>query len=231
MAGSATQTSYRYDRASRPAWGHTDDGEGNAREGAGPSLTDEGRRQAEEAGRHLVEWRANLPPFGALYSSPLVRTRETASILGKALDLEVVEKPGLADCNAGEWSGTALTQLARKPEWATVMHYPSGFQFPGGESIVEMHSRVVGTVKELAAAHSGQAVVLASHADPIKAVLADALGLHLDLFQRIMVSPASISAVSYSATGPSVLLTNWTRPPQPGDRAAPSSSTAGRSQR
>ena len=199
--------------------------------GPGPSLTDEGRRQVEEAARHVLEWRPNLPPLGALYSSPLQRTRETASILGKTLDLELVEKPGLADCDAGEWAGTALKQLARQPEWATVMHYPSGFRFPGGESILEMQSRVVGTIKELVAAHPGQAVIVASHADPIKAVLADALGLHLDLFQRIVVAPASVSAVSYSTTGPNVLLTNWTRPSQGAEKAAPGSSTAGRSPR
>jgi broad specificity phosphatase PhoE len=198
--------------------------------GAGPPLCDEGRRQAEEAGRHIAEWRGTLPPLVALYGSPLARTRETATIIGKVLDLALVEKPGLVDCNAGEWAGTPLKQLAKKPEWATVAHYPSGFRFPGGESIAEMQSRVVNTIKELVEAHPGQAAVVVSHADPIKATVADALGMHLDLFQRIAISPASVSAVSYSRAGPTVTLINWVGAAgQVPAKAAPGLSTAARS--
>jgi broad specificity phosphatase PhoE len=180
--------------------------------GAGPSLSDLGRKQAEEAAQYILGWRPSLPPLVAVYSSPLCRARETAGIIGQALDLGVVENPALADCNAGEWAGVALSQLAKKPEWATVQHYPSGFRFPGGESMPEMSTRLVGAVKAVVQAHPGQAVVVVSHADPIKAVLAEALGTHLDLFQRIGVSPASVSAVSYAEAGPNVVLTNWTGP-------------------
>jgi probable phosphoglycerate mutase len=119
------------------------------------------------------------------------------------------------DCDAGDWAGAPLADLAKKPEWATVIHNPSGFRFPGGESIPEMYARVVGTVRAVAARHPGQTVIVVSHADPIKAVLADAMGVHLDLFQRVDVSPASVSAVSYGEPFPTVMLVNRTVPHGP----------------
>jgi len=179
--------------------------------GPGLSLSEEGRRQAEEVAQHILEMRPGLPPLGALYTSPLVRTRETAAILGKVLDLSPVEKPSIADCDMGEWAGIPLKDLARKPEWPTVVHYPSGFRFPGGETIAAMQSRVVSTVRELVAAHSGESIAVVSHADPIKSVLAEALGAHLDLFQRLHVAPASVSGVTYAPSGPSIMFVNWTR--------------------
>jgi probable phosphoglycerate mutase len=180
--------------------------------GAGPNLSEEGWRQAGQAADHIGAWRAALPALAALYSSPLSRTKETASVLSEALGLAVTEEPRLVDCDVGEWAGMPLKELAKKPEWATVVNYPSGFRFPGGESIAEMNGRVVGTVRSLVARHPGQTVVVVSHADPIKAVLADAMGVHLDLFQRVNVSPASVSAVSYAEPFPSVMLVNWTLP-------------------
>jgi probable phosphoglycerate mutase len=184
--------------------------------GAGPNLSEEGWRQAGQAADHICAWRTTLPALGALYSSPLSRTKETASVLSQALGLPVTEDPRLVDCDAGEWAGVPLKELAKKPEWATVVNYPSGFRFPGGESIPEMYARVVGTVRALAEQHPGQAVVVVSHADPIKVVLADAMGVHLDLFQRVNVSPASISAISYAEPFPTVMLVNWTVPTSPG---------------
>lgn len=194
--------------------------------GAGPNLSDEGWRQAGQAADHIGAWRGALPTLAALYSSPLSRTKETASVLSKALGLPVTEEPRLVDCDAGEWAGVPLKELAKKPEWATVVNYPSGFRFPGGESIAEMYARVVGTVRALVARHPGQTVVVVSHADPIKAVLADAMGVHLDLFQRVNVSPASVSAISYAEPFPSVMLVNWTvpgtrRPKEPATAPAP----------
>jgi len=178
--------------------------------GAGPSLSDEGRQQAAAAAEHLAAWRTALPPLVGLYTSPLLRTAQTAAVIGDVLGLAPATEPGLADCATGDWAGTPLRQLAKKPEWGTVIHYPSGFRFPGGEPMIDMRSRVLSTLMELVGAHRGQAIVVVSHADPIKAVLADALGMHLDLFQRIVVSPASVSAVTYSVTGPRVMLMNWT---------------------
>ncbi len=103
-----------------------------------------------------------------------------------------------------------MKQLAKLPEWQTVQRYPSGFQFPGGESFVGMSSRIVDTLRDLCARHPRQTIVAVSHADPIKAAVADALGTHLDLFQRIVVSPCSVTAISYGPLGPVVLAVNST---------------------
>jgi probable phosphomutase (TIGR03848 family) len=199
--------------------------------GAGPGLTDDGKRQAEEAARYIAEWRSALPALAAIYCSPLTRTRETAAIVGKALDIAPVEHQDLVDCDTGEWAGAALKDLVKKPEWPTVVNYPSGFRFPGGESMKGMSDRIVGAARELVARHPGQTLIIVSHADPIKAIVTDALGLHLDLFQRVFVSPASVSAIAYGDLAPSVMLVNWTGPsghlpkpagPPPAAKASPS---------
>jgi probable phosphomutase (TIGR03848 family) len=178
--------------------------------GAGAGLSELGRRQAEEAAEYIAGRRGDLPPLAALYTSPLLRTRETAAIVGKALDLTPIEDARLADVNVGEWAGVPLKQLARRPEWPTVMHYPSGVQFPGGEALADMRGRVAAALRAVTAAHPGQAALVVSHADPIKSALAEALGASFDLFQRVAVAPASVSVISYSALGPTVLLVNWT---------------------
>ncbi|MDQ6840639.1 MAG: histidine phosphatase family protein, partial [Actinomycetota bacterium] len=128
----------------------------------------------------------------------------------KALGQRVSVNRGLVECDFGEWTGAELKDLARKPEWATVQRYPSGFRFPGGESFTAMQARIVDTVATLVSRHRGGTVIAVSHADPIKAVVADALGTHLDLFQRIVVSPCSVTAISYAPTGPTVLAVNST---------------------
>jgi probable phosphoglycerate mutase len=186
--------------------------------GAGPGLSDEGRAQAEAAAERIASWDPSLPALSSIYSSPLRRTRETAEVLAKAVGLPAQECQELVDCDAGEWAGASFKELARRPEWATVQLYPSGFCFPGGDSLLGMQARAVGAVRSLASRHPGQSIVVVSHADPIKAVVADALGLYFDLFQRIVVSPGSISTVGYGHTGPIVIALNWTglaaqRPP------------------
>jgi probable phosphoglycerate mutase len=98
----------------------------------------------------------------------------------------------------------------RRPEWATVQRAPSTFRFPDGESFTEMQARMVGALERIRRAHPGGVVVCVSHADPIKAAVAHALGTHLDLFQRIVVSTCSVTAISYSAWGPTVLTVNST---------------------
>ena len=117
---------------------------------------------------------------------------------------------GLLECDFGEWTGKSLKSLMKLPEWRTVQRYPSGFRFPGGESFVEMQARMTTTVARLVERHRGGVVVAVSHADPIKAVVADALGTHLDLFQRIVISPCSVTVVAYSEGGPTVLAVNHT---------------------
>jgi len=115
---------------------------------------------------------------------------------------------GLLECDFGDWTGQSLRRLARKPEWKAVQRHPSGFRFPGGESFVEMQARITDTLGRLVERHRGGVVVAVSHADPIKAALAHALGMHLDLFQRLAIAPASISTIAYGAGGPTVLGVN-----------------------
>jgi probable phosphomutase (TIGR03848 family) len=173
----------------------------------GLHLSDKGLEQAEAAA-------ARIGPLGdkvaAVYASPLERTRETAKPIGKALGLRVSSARGLLECDFGDWTGAELKALRKLPEWRTVQRRPSGFRFPGGESFLEMQARISGTLAKLVDQHPGRTVVAVSHADPIKAAVADAMGTHLDLFQRIVVSPCSVTAVLYSVDGPVVLCVNST---------------------
>ncbi|MEY2959981.1 MAG: hypothetical protein RLZZ01_2549 [Actinomycetota bacterium] len=170
----------------------------------GLHLADSGREQAARAAERLAELRR----VDAIYCSPLERTRETAAPIGKALGLRPKVDRGLLECDFGEWTGAELKDLFRLPEWRTVQRAPSTFRFPGGESFTEMQVRIVSTLDRLRLAHPGGTVVCVSHADPIKAAVAHALGTHLDLFQRIVISPCSISAVSWTSDGPISLTVN-----------------------
>jgi probable phosphoglycerate mutase len=145
-----------------------------------------------------------------VYASPLERTRETAAPIAKALGLRVQRHRGLLECEFGDWTGAELKVLAKLPEWRTVQRNPSGFRFPGGESFTEMQTRMGSAIESIRSAHPGQTVVAVSHADPIKAAVAQAMGMHLDLFQRIVISPCSVSAILYTADGPVVLAVNST---------------------
>lgn len=146
----------------------------------------------------------------AVYASPMERTQETAAPIGAALGLEVQIEDGLIECDFGEWTGGELSELRKLPEWKTVQRYPSGFRFPGGESFTEMQTRMTSALERLHHAHPGETIVAVSHADTIKAAVAHAMGTHLDLFQRIVVSPCSITAITYTDGGPIVLATNST---------------------
>jgi probable phosphomutase (TIGR03848 family) len=173
----------------------------------GLHLADRGREEARDVAAQV----ARLPRLAAVYSSPLERAQETALPIAEACHLEVTPEPGLLECDFGEWTGAALKELRRRPEWKAVQRYPSGFRFPGGESFTEMQGRVTATLGRLVATHPGRTVVAVSHADPIRAAVAHALGTHLDLFQRIVVSPASVTAIAYAPEGPTVLTVNATR--------------------
>ena len=172
----------------------------------GLHLAETGRAQAATAAERI----AALAKVTAVYASPLERTRETAAPIAKSLGLRVVVDKGLLECDFGEWTGAKLSDLRKRPEWKTVQQYPSGFRFPEGESFAEMQVRMTATLARLAARHRGETIVAVSHADPIKAALADALGTHLDLFQRIVISPCSVTAIWYSTGGPAVLTANST---------------------
>ena len=170
----------------------------------GLHLADAGHVQAKAVAERLNV----LKRIDAIYASPLERARETAAPFAKTRGMAVRIDRGLFECDFGEWTGAELKDLAKKPEWTTVQRYPSGFRFPGGESFTEMQTRMSSAVKRLATAHVGGVIVCVSHADPIKAVIADALGTHLDLFQRISISTCSVSAIAYGPSGPNVLCVN-----------------------
>jgi probable phosphoglycerate mutase len=172
----------------------------------GLHLAETGLRQAERAGERIAE----LKRVDALYMSPLERARETAAAIAKATGVKPKVDRGLLECDFGDWTGAELKALMKLPEWRTVQRAPSTFRFPNGESFTEMQVRMVTTLDRLRARHPGGTIVCVSHADPIKAAMAHALGTHLDLFQRIIISTCSISAIGYAGDGPIALTVNST---------------------
>jgi len=172
----------------------------------GLHLSDAGRAQAEVAAERL----SVLPKVDAVYASPLERARETAAPIARALGRKVIVDKGLLECDFGDWTGAELSKLMKLPEWTTVQRSPSTFRFPSGESFTEMQTRMVSTLDRLVERHRGRTIVCVSHADPIKAAVAHAMGTHLDLFQRVVIGTCSVSAVAYSTGGPVVLTVNST---------------------
>lgn len=177
---------------------------------AGVRLDDTGEQQARAAAERIA-----VVPITALVTSPQERCRQTAKAIATARSSspKAVTERGLAECDYGEWQGRKIGELAKEKLWATVQRHPSAATFPGGESMVAMRHRAVDAVRRHDAAveaeHGPGAVwVAVSHGDIIKAVLADALGMHLDLFQRINVDPASVSIVQYTVDRPYVLASN-----------------------
>jgi probable phosphomutase (TIGR03848 family) len=170
----------------------------------GVHLNDEGKQQAEALGRRLAS--ANLQ---AVYSSPLERAVETAeAITAHYPDLNVTVEEGMGEVRFGEWTGKRLRQLRRKRLWEVVQHFPSGARFPQGESIREMQNRVVSTLERLADAHPGGRIAVVAHSDVLKAAIAHFAGIHLDLFQRLIISPASISIVALGRSGVRIIRLN-----------------------
>jgi probable phosphoglycerate mutase len=162
----------------------------------------------------MAERIASTAKVEAVYASPLERARETAEPIAKRLGLKVAVERGLIECDFGDWTAGELKALRKLPEWRQVQSWPSGFRFPSGESFSEMQCRVNAAVARLRARHLGTTIVAVSHADPIKAAVAEALGTHLDLFQRIAISPCSVTAIAYPETGPIVLGVNSTDGPE-----------------
>lgn len=175
----------------------------------GLHLAESGRAQAQTAAERI----SALANVDAIYASPLERARETAAPIGKALGQKVTIDKGLLECDFGDWTGAELKNLMKLAEWTTVQRSPSTFRFPNGESFTEMQTRIVSALERICAKHPGGTVVCVSHADPIKAAVAHAMGTHIDLFQRIVISTCSISAVAYSVGGPVVLTVNSTGGP------------------
>ena len=177
----------------------------------GLHLSDEGRAEADAVATRIAALRTDgrRAPV-AVYASPLDRTMETAQPIAKAVGLRVRREPGLLDCDFGTWAGARLAVLARRREWPQVQRWPSGFRFPGGESFAEMQARVTDTLARLCERHRGETIVAVSHADTIKAAIADAAGTHLDLFQRFVVNTCSVSTLAFGPGGPHVLGVNST---------------------
>ncbi|TYL55906.1 MSMEG_4193 family putative phosphomutase [Nocardioides sp. BGMRC 2183] len=179
----------------------------------GVRLDETGTMQAERAATRIAG-----VPVAEVVSSPQERCRQTATAVLAAQRaagnrLRVRTDKALAECDYGEWQGRPLKELAEEPLWRTVQRQPSAAVFPGGESLVVMQHRAVDAVRRRDAAiqaeHGAGAVwVAVSHGDIIKALLADALGMHLDLFQRLHVDPASISVIRYGGDRPFVMASN-----------------------
>jgi len=177
----------------------------------GVHLDAPGRAQAEAAARRLAPL-----PVAAVYASPLERTRETAAVVARAHGLRVRTERGVLEVDYGDWTDRPLAQLRRHALWRTVQQAPSRMTFPGGESIRAAQQRAVEATERLARAHEGETIVVVSHADVIKAVVAHHLGMGLDLFQRIVISPASSTTILLPDGAPSLLLAlNDTSDPGP----------------
>ncbi len=176
----------------------------------GVHLDDTGRGQAERAAGRL-----SSVPLAAVVSSPLERCRETAKALvaGQEAAMRITSERGLVECDYGAWQGRALKDLAKEKLWKSVQQHPAAVTFPEGESMAAMSARAVAAIRRhdarVEAEHGANAVWAAvTHGDLVKAILADALGLHLDQFQRLHVDPASMSVVRYAAGASYVLTSN-----------------------
>lgn len=189
-----------------------------------------GREQAVTVGRALKD-----AGVTHLFTSPLTRTVETTDLIVGEIgsDVPVVHEPGVAECDYGDWTGRALSELGGDPLWPLVQDHPSAVTFPGGESMRDAQVRAVNAVRarlaeiqvlvataasevsesvdvEQATQAAAPVMVIVSHGDVIKSILADALGLHLDLFQRIVVDPGSVSIIDYTTKRPMVVAMNLT---------------------
>src|ERR1700752_5216997 len=176
----------------------------------GVDLDDKGREQA--AG--LIDRIGDLP-IRAVVTSPLLRCRRTVEPLAEALSLEPLIDDQLAEVDYGDWTGRKIGELTKEPLWKVVQAQPSAAVFPGGEGLAQVQARAVTAVREhdrrLADEQGGDELWLAcTHGDVIKAVVADALGTHLDSFQRIVADPASTSVIRYTPMRPFVLHVNNT---------------------
>jgi probable phosphomutase (TIGR03848 family) len=162
----------------------------------GIHLNENGRAQAVQAAERL----AHLP-LAAVYSSPLERCQQTAEHIAQPHQLPVQILTTIGEVRYGDWEGGEIKELAKEPLWQVVQHYPSRLQFPAGETLRGVQSRAIEALEALATQHADQMIVVCSHADLIKLVLAHYLGVHMDLFQRIVISPASVSVVHLPRNG------------------------------
>ncbi len=190
----------------------------------GIDLSDLGHEQARNAAARLAAL-----PLTAVYASPIDRTRQTAAHIAEHHDLEVTVLDGVVEADYGGWTGAKIEDLAKTDLWKTVQRTPSRARFPDGESIAEMQVRTVAALESVVAAHPGEMIAVVSHADPIKSAIAHFTGVHLDLFQRIVVSPASVTVFTLGPHGAMLVKCNDTGslvdlvppPPEPAPTPTP----------
>lgn len=174
-------------------------------------LNENGRQQAEQAARRLADL-----PIKAVYSSPVVRCMETAEYIAGVHQVKIVELEDVGEVRYGDWEGKKIKKLAKKKLWHVVQYFPSRIRFPNGEALREVQFRAIQALEKLSLQHEDELIAVVSHADLIKLVLAHYLGVHIDLFQRIVVSPASVSVLALPANGAvRVLRINDDGPLQP----------------
>ena len=171
----------------------------------GVHLNEQGVKQALALGKRLASIKLN-----AIYASPLERTMETARAIAKPQNLKVQKHTGLLEVDYGDWTGKAIAKLTKEKSWHTIQFYPTGAAFPGGETMYQMQARMVNEVNGLVARNPGQTIALVGHADLIKSAVAHYLGVHFDLFQRIVISTASITTIIFTPAGPRVISVNDT---------------------
>lgn len=162
----------------------------------GVHLNENGRSQAKDAAKRLSKL-----PIKHIYSSPVTRCVETAEYIAKSHKLDIIELEDVGEVRYGDWEGKKIKKLATKPEWHAVQYYPSRFEFPNGEALRDVQFRAIQALEKLSAKHQDDIIAVVSHADLIKLVLAHYLGVHIDLFQRIIISPASVSVLALMENG------------------------------
>ncbi len=162
----------------------------------GVHLNENGRNQAKAAAERLSQL-----PVKALYSSPVERCMETAEYIAQSQNLTIKELPEMGEVRYGDWEGKKIKKLSKEKLWFVVQYFPSRMRFPNGEAIREVQFRAIQSLEKLANNHKDEIIVVVSHADVIKLVLAHYLGIHIDLFQRIGLSPASVSVIALPANG------------------------------
>lgn len=166
-------------------------------------LTDAGRAQAEAAAESLAN-----APLKSIYASPIDRTAETAKIIAARHDLRVRTRKDLGEVEYGRWTNKSLKVVAQTKLWTRVQRWPAGATFPDGESFVAVQNRGVAAIEALRARHPKDHVCIVSHGDVIRLVVAHYMGVHLDLFQRIHVTPGSLTVLAITDEGPGILTLN-----------------------
>jgi probable phosphomutase (TIGR03848 family) len=173
----------------------------------GVHLSEEGRAQADAVAERLAK-----APIKAIYSSPIDRTVETAQAVAAKHRLEVQVLDDIGEVRYGTWTNRSLKSLAKTKLWTKVQRFPSAARFPQGETLREVQARAVAELERIQASHPKQLVCVVSHSDVIRLVVAHYLGVHIDLFQRIVIGPASVSAIAVGEEGPMVLSVNANAP-------------------